>query len=77
MRQRSAPMGGAAKGMPLKTRMTGADPAAPDSKPASVLTGSGTAARKLPTIASAAANKTLFFIGTFVIAYRHFVRGSR
>ena len=46
-RHRRPPMGGAAKGMPLNTRTVGTVPATPDTRPASVFTGSETAA---PTV---------------------------
>src|SRR5437899_2488074 len=55
-RHRSSPTGGAAYGIPLNTRTPGAAAGAPESRPASVLIGSRTAARKPLTIASAAAN---------------------
>src|SRR5436190_10689498 len=43
-RQRRSPTGAAANGIPLKTRTSGVDPATPEINPASVRTGSGTAA---------------------------------
>jgi len=57
-RQRSSPTGGAANGMPLNTRTPGAAADVPESRPASVLTGSGTTARKPLTNTSVAANTT-------------------
>src|SRR5438093_3007284 len=57
-RHRCAPTGGAAKGTPLNTRTPGADADVPESRPASVLTGSGTLARKPPAITRVAANAT-------------------
>src|SRR5262245_66029694 len=58
--------------MPLNTRTPGDAPAVPARRPASVLTGSGTAARKPLTSASETRNTTtFFFIARFVIAYDH------
>src|SRR5262245_7438845 len=71
-RHRNSSMGGAANGMPLNTRTPGAAPGVPESRPASVLTGSGTAARKALTSASETRKTTLFFIVAFVLAYSHF-----
>src|SRR5262245_9705050 len=46
--QRSGPTGGAAYGMPLNTRTSALLPAAPDTRPLSVFTGSLTAAEATP-----------------------------
>jgi hypothetical protein len=50
--QRSAPTGGAAYGMPLNTRTSEFVPAAPDTNPASVLTGSEIAADAIDAAAN-------------------------
>src|SRR5581483_5058483 len=55
-RQRRSPIGGVPNGMPLKARTPG--PAAtPDTRPASVRTGSGTAPSSVATAAAARANR--------------------
>src|SRR5262245_19188507 len=50
-RQRFAPVGGAANGMPLNTRTDAVSVPAPDSWPVSILTGSGISAFTLVAIA--------------------------
>src|SRR5262249_43763518 len=69
-RHLSSPVGGAANGTPLNTRTPGVDADTPAIRPASVLIGSGTAARKTLTDASTAGTATLFFIPKVGIAYR-------
>src|SRR5436190_23125303 len=64
-RQRLPPVGGAAYGMPLKTRISGLVPAVPATTPASSLMGSGKAACEMAaggTTASTAAHSRLFMV---------------
>src|SRR5579872_1195222 len=58
--QHKAPTGGAAKGMPLKTRTSGFTPATPEIKPESNSTGSLIAAKRFCATKTQTANAGIF-----------------